>query len=67
MARTVGASWKKKIKILTLQAKANGVVGGGAIFEYVKDELPVEAFETWEGAYCEIENLTHDFIMESIR
>ena len=63
-ARTVGAHWKSEIKKLVMQAKKQGIVNNGQVAEYVKDNLPDEAFDTWEGAYSEVERLAEDFNMQ---
>ena len=59
--RTVGRKWKTVIRDLVRDAKRQGIYGNRKIFAYVKDKLPVECFETWEGAYNEIERLVWDF------
>ena len=62
--RTIGAKWKAEVRRLVKEANKQGIYNNDEVFEYVKEKLPVEAFETWEAAYSEIERLSHDFNME---
>jgi len=62
MARTIGVKYKNMIKKIVARELQNPNAGMRIVFETVKRELPVEAFETWESAYNEIERLTGDLI-----
>jgi hypothetical protein len=62
-ARTIGAHWKSEVRKLVAQANKQGIDNNNQVFEYVKDKLSDEAFDTWEMAYQEIENLSHEYNM----
>jgi hypothetical protein len=58
--RTVGKENIKKIKQYMLEGFDKGKEGGGVIRDFVMDKIRDEAeemFDTWEGAYNEIENI----------
>lgn len=59
-ARTIGVKYKNLLKKLVQQAQNEGNSSNDAVFNYVKEKLPQEAFDTWEGAYNEIEMLVSD-------
>ena len=50
MARTIGRKYKNQIVKLAQEARAKGIVGAFQVGEYVKNNLPSEAFNTWESA-----------------
>jgi hypothetical protein len=57
MARTIG---KKNIHIVQekiKEAEGTGLEGNIEVFNYLQIHLPGEIWETWEGAYSEIEHL----------
>ena len=60
MARTIGRKYKNQIERLV--AEYDKTNSPQAVFNFVKDRLSVEAFETWEGAYDEIRRLSEDFL-----
>jgi len=59
--RTIGKKNKTLVRKLTQQAFDRHE---RYIFEYVKEKLPLHVFDTWEGAYNEVERLVDDIIME---
>ena len=63
--RTIGAKNKRLVKVLVNKAKRKGLEGIKEITEYVIERLPEQVFDTWEGAYAEIENLISDLVFES--
>jgi predicted AAA+ superfamily ATPase/ribosomal protein L37AE/L43A len=62
-ARTIGPEWKKEVKRLVYEANASGIDNNDEVFEYVKEKLPLEVFDTWESAHDEIDNLCSDYNM----
>ena len=61
MARTIGKRNINKVRELTKKALKLDV---DSVHRYVKDILSVDVFDTWEGAYDEIDRTINDTIME---
>ncbi len=64
MARTIGVKYKNQVKRIVKQAQDEGLENATLIAEHVVEQMPAEAFDTWEGAYNEIEQLAFDTVME---
>ncbi len=62
--RSIGKSNINKIRKHIILANAIGLSGIYEITEFVKSRLPQTVFDTWEGAYSEIERICHDIIIE---
>lgn len=60
MARTIGRKYKNQIVRLAGEARAKGIAGVSSIVGYVKINLPIEAWDTWEMADSEIDRLALD-------
>ncbi len=60
--RTIGKKYKNQIIRLIKKAQSEGLQNAFEITEYVKDNLPQSAFDTWEMAYQEIERFTGDYV-----
>lgn len=59
--RTIGVKYKNMIKKIVDREFSKSIPANAyAVVETVKRELPVEAFDTWEMAYQEIERLAND-------
>lgn len=63
--RTIGRKYKNEIVKLVKRARAIGITSGAKITEYVKQELPEEAFDTWEMAHQEIESISWDEVFRT--
>jgi len=63
-ARTIGPQYRGKIKELVRMAHKAGLEGNSEVTDYVVDNLPSEAWETWEGADSEIRRLANDLNMK---
>jgi len=65
-ARTIGVKFKNLVKKLVLQENARGSGNPYYVLEAVKEKLPQEVFDSWEGAYSEIERLVFDTNMSGV-
>ena len=59
MARTIGTKYRNQVKKLV-----RNNIDKEDVHAVVREQLPMEAFETWEGAYDEIDSIINDTIME---
>lgn len=65
MARTIGTKYKKQVISLVKQAQKNGLENAAEIADYVIDQMPSEAFDTWESAHDEITRIAIDTVMSN--
>lgn len=63
MARTIGAKYKNMIRKFVNQAHKKGIHQFQLVGQYVREQMPKEAFDTWEGAWSEIERIAEDLAM----
>ena len=62
--RSIGARNIAIVKKLTKRLSVTNV-GVKSITSEVISALPEEMFDTWEGAYSQIENIIHDTVMDN--
>jgi hypothetical protein len=60
MARTVGRRYVALAEALIRRAKSEGIENCDDIIEYIREHIPAEAFDEWEGAYGEIKQMCFD-------
>lgn len=64
--RSIGKRNIKKVKDLTLQVMAGGIVGVKKVTEIVREKLSADLWDIWEGADQEINGIIWDTIMDTI-
>ena len=60
MARTIGVKYKNQIKRIV--AASSDHESRGTIMDKVQAQLPLLAWDSWEGAYNEIDRLVDDLV-----
>lgn len=64
MARTIGTKYKNRIKLLVKQANGAGIINNFEVEDFVNKNLPDDAYNTWEGAWAEINRFVWDINMK---